>query len=224
MKLKIAMVSILVAACILTTGCQISGPQAISNAPSPLGRPELALNYTLRDYDSHGKLVYQVTRPAHSYVQAFLQMFYSQATQVTFSMIDTGNTARTTGVLANSFTVSAGIGITTYGIVAGTGSTAVTEADYKIGSLIANGTGSGQLSYSNVSVTLPVTVNGTTSFTTSRTLSNSSGSTITINEIGLYCATGSTYYFCLVHDIIAGGQAVQTGHTLTITYTIAVTI
>jgi hypothetical protein len=69
-----------------------------------------------------------------------------------------------------------------------------------------------------------VTVNGTTSFTTSRTLSNSSGGSITINEIGLYCATGSTYYFCLVHDIIAGGQAVQTGHTLTITYTIAVTI
>jgi hypothetical protein len=224
MKFKIGLVSILTTACILTTGCNTSGPQAISSAPSPLGQPELALNYTLRDYDSHGKLIYQVTRPAHSYVQAFLQMFYSQATQVTFSMIDTGNTARTTGVLANAFTVSAGISITTYGIVAGTSNTAVTESDYKIGSLIASGAGSGQLSYSNVSVTLPVTVNGTISFTTSRTLSNSSGSTITINEIGLYCATGSTYYFCLVHDIIAGGQTVQTGHTLTITYTIAVTI
>ena len=57
MKFKIAMVSILIAASILATGCNTSGPQAISNAPSPLGQPELALNYTLRDYDSHGKLV-----------------------------------------------------------------------------------------------------------------------------------------------------------------------
>ena len=191
------------------------------------------LTYTLKDYDNQGKLVYSVTRAAHSYLYNFAYVLYahflSLSTSSGLTITDTGNNSRS-NLINNTgdFGMGGASGSTTIGIVVGTGTAAVTASDIKLGTLIANGSSAGQLQYSNETFTTPVVAGSTSSFTTSRTVANGSGNTITINEIGIYAyATyyAATYYtvaVCMVHDVLGAGQPVANGHSLTITYTISV--
>jgi len=61
--------------------------------------------------------------------------------------------------------------------------------------------------------------------TLTRTSTNNGGSTITMNEIGLYVkalhSTNAAGMFCMIRDVIAGGQAITNGQMLTATYTLA---
>jgi hypothetical protein len=185
----------------------------------------IVLSYQLDDYDENGNLCYSKASESHSYVIAFIDGLYCGFAGATVTLNDTAGSSRASIQPATSsvFKCASAIGSVVTGIVAGTGTNAVTISDYSLQTLIAHGTGAGQLSYAVEQFSTPSTVSSTRSFTTFRTLTNNSGNTITINEIGIYAEIGATYKFMTARDIIAGGQAVATGHSVVITYTIAIT-
>jgi hypothetical protein len=115
-----------------------------------------------------------------------------------------------------------------YGIRVGSGTTTPTPNDYNLASPIAHGTGSGQLVYGAVTVE-DVLINGNTiSFRIIRTFSNSSGATVTVNEIGLSMRTlvglwNAWDYVLLARDVLSSSVDVPDGATLTVRYILSVT-
>ena len=182
------------------------------------------LDFTVTDKD--GKIISQVTKKAESYVQQFLQLLYTAmqpiyANGVTpLSVKNTANVAKTPVRDPILFDVLASSGDVTYGIVVGTGSTAVTITDYALGTPIAHGTGNGQLQYGGVTYGAPSANTTTSQLTITRNFANNSGGSITVNEIALYCRaySGGACYFMIIRDVIAGGIIITNGQTLTVNY------
>jgi len=73
----------------------------------------------------------------------------------------------------------------TYGIQVGTGSTAVSEDDYQLATQIAHEAGAGQLYYQACTVTGPTAITGGYREAIARQFDNSSGGSITVEEVGL---------------------------------------
>jgi hypothetical protein len=115
-----------------------------------------------------------------------------------------------------------------YGVRVGSGSTSPTPSDYNLATLISNGSGSGQLQYGATTVEA-VTINGqTTSFRVIRTFSNSSGSTVTVREIGLSAkilvSTAPSFdYVLIARDVLGSAVDVPNGSTLTVRYILSTT-
>jgi len=127
------------------------------------------------------------------------------------------------------FSISAGLGDTNYGIVVGSGTNANTTSTYALQTLIANGTGAGQLSYGSTTVLSPAISGSTVTVTVSRVLNNSSGGTITINEVAMYVAlsldgTTSTNYMAVTRDVLASAISIANGASTTIYYNLQLTI
>lgn len=80
--------------------------------------------------------------------------------------------------------VTAGEGVTTFGILFGSGTTSPTLDDYKLESLIPHGTGSGQLYYHATQLSYEKDTDRSRVIIW-RTADNNSGGDITISEIGL---------------------------------------
>jgi len=160
---------------------------------------------------------------AQSFVINFINMLtmaFQNATGVTLCT-DTGGTNRTLSASAGDMNCVSGIGASTLGIVVGTGTNAVVLTDTKLQTQIAHGVGAGQLSYGATSFSSPVTVGSDRYFEISRVFTNSSGSAITINEIGIY-HSHSTFIFC--GDRTINSTVVNNGAAITITYRIKVTV
>lgn len=109
----------------------------------------------------------------------------------------------------------------TQGIIIGTGVTAEALADYVIETVIAEGTGGGQMEYGANAVTTGW--NAGSSYYWSiwqRLISNNSGGSITVNEAALYYREG--YYdaidMCVARDIISPGVVVANGESLSVEY------
>lgn len=83
------------------------------------------------------------------------------------------------------FIVTALTGDDTHGIVAGTGSTDQTSADYTMAAKIATGEGAGLMVYRDMVVSGVNEVGNQIKQTLTRTLENLSGNTITLAEIGV---------------------------------------
>jgi hypothetical protein len=183
------------------------------------------ITYTLTETDSSGRVTSCSTNPSHSYLIGFLQLLYTPLSQTSVTFKDINGLTKTGSTRSTNFQMDGAAGNTNLGIVAGTGTTAVAQTDYHLQTLIAQGSGSGQLSYGSETFTQAQTVGSTTSFTTSRTLANNSGASITINEIGIYAYfySGGSCYICIIRDVLASGQTIESGHNLTITYTFATT-
>lgn len=120
---------------------------------------------------------------------------------------------------------------TNNGIVVGTGTTAVAPTDYALTTQIADGTSSGQLEHFPCGGTEVTTSGSTASFTLERLFRNSSGGTITINEIGIYACwnensgfgTSNQAHFCIVRDLVSPGFDILNGNYARIVYTMSVT-
>lgn len=112
------------------------------------------------------------------------------------------------------------------GIVVGTGTTSVTPQDYALATQITDGTTSGKLEYftcagSSLTISAP-----TGSFTLERLFRNSSGASITINEVGIYVGAKSfadNDEYCAIRDLVSPGFAVANGEYMRVVYTISVT-
>lgn len=188
---------------------------------------------------------------SRSFVQGFLKLHYPCFTVgSSLSVTDTGGTGRTVsqflvtmqctapgrGGAGMSFTNGGADGgtstdsvwnsSTNTGIVVGTGTTAVAPTDFQLATQIVDGITSGTLEHFPCAGTNFGTAGTTASFDLERLFRNSSSGTITITEVGLYCAVSggtSNLHYCIVRDIVSPGFAVLNGEYMRIIYTISVT-
>jgi hypothetical protein len=125
---------------------------------------------------------------------------------------------------------AAGAGSVLYGLLAGTGDTGVEYDDDSIETLIAHGTDPTQLEYGAVTVNAPAYASGILTITVTRAVTNSSGSSITVKEVG--CAVfhysnpsygGAAGYALIDRHILTTPIEIQNGKTFTLTWTIAIT-
>lgn len=151
---------------------------------------------------------------------------YGIWTGVTYSLPDTGNTARSVAPVSGyAYRVNAAVGNVNYGTVVGTGTNAVTVDDYNLQTKIAHGTGSGQFQYGDVTFTAPYTSGNDRIVEVIRAFTNGSGGTVTVNEIGLVWnyEGQATWYFLGWRDVLSSGVEVLDTKILTVTYKIKVT-
>jgi len=163
------------------------------------GEIGLILDYRLFDTKTHLPVSEHIVKKSESFVKQFLQLLYMVMQQIgtpnTIAITDTGNVSRNVFHCSSdvyntkpiTFDVLAGAGVTNFGIVVGTGSTAPTINDNALQTLIVHGSGSGQLSYGAITFGSPASDSSTSQFTITRNFTNSSGGAINVNEIGLYC-------------------------------------
>jgi hypothetical protein len=124
---------------------------------------------------------------------------------------------------STSALISANVGAVDRGLILGSGSTAVAAADYVIETLIANGTGSGQLSYQ--SQTAPQgceIVSLTTSFILERLFVNNSAGNVSVNEIALYVKLSSVSTM-IYRDVLSSADVIPSGSTYRVTLEISIT-
>jgi len=158
---------------------------------------------------------------ANSLVKAFIAWLQCCVLGNTLANIpDTSNTNRTmSSAHWTSYAVGAA-GDSNSGILVGTSTTAVAITDYNLTTKITHGTGAGQLSYG--AETRPQethTVSGSTIyFTLRRTFVNTSGSEITINEIGYVARITSSSQYHLMDRTLPTPYAVANNAGVIIDY------
>jgi len=128
----------------------------------------------------------------------------------------------TTGILYTKYnkamSINGALGDLTRGIIVGSGTTAVDIEDYRIDTIIAHGTGAGQLQYSAVSFGAPTQTASVIKFIVTRTFTNGTGSDVTIREIGLYGVNDNS--FLLIRDILTSPETIANNEKITFNYTI----
>lgn len=190
--------------------------------------------YRIRILDKDGREVRRTRwRRSRSFVQAFLLHIHCMfARGLEGAIIDTGGDSRSVrypnSIAGEIMGVRALVNVTTYGTLVGTGDTAVANTDYAMETLIADGSGAGQLQYLPNTV-LAVQDDGTTStFQITRSFTNESGSAITVKETGLVCVSedigSANHYFLLVRDVLSSSEVVADGQTLAVDYVLSTSI
>ena len=183
------------------------------------------LRYTIVVKDKDGKVLKRLSAPSKSYVKAWSQLFNIGARNAAQTIKDTGGVDRSVGVSNNNWAANAGAGVTNYGIRVGKGSTAVAITDYALETPLAHGVGADQLQHQAQTFTAPAIVASTCSFTTTRVMVNNSGATIVgVREVGCYVRMDSSYYGLGFRDVLGGGVDVPDGGSITVKYTIGVTV
>lgn len=184
-------------------------------------RQGLWYSVTVRDH--HGKVVSCESRRAHSFLKQWNELIYAHLNAGgAVTIKDTSGINRSHAAHANDFVMNGGAGVTSYGIVVGTGITPVTLSDYAVGTPIAEGTGAGQMNYLATSVGQSTITPPICGFTISRSAVNNSGAIITVREAGLYVRMGASYYACVVRDIFASPQDVPHEGAITANFTLQV--
>ena len=177
----------------------------------------LEARWTLTLRDKHGRTLKRRSFRAKSFVRASLTWFaHHWSGGGPYSTPDWVNTSR--ALAANvGYSAKGAANDDTKGIVVGTGTNAVAGTDYALQTLIADGTGAGQLDYGLEAYSTPTASATLVSFTHTRTFTNNSGGSITIQEVGFYIQEGAqSYRFCFERSLVAGGFAVAAGATVTI--------
>jgi len=105
----------------------------------------------------------------------------------------------------------------------GTGDTAVTLADYAVETPIAHGAGAGQLNHLVCTVAMSVTAAPSCYFIVQRVFANYTGDNITVKEAAIYTKM-VTWYACVARDVFGTELVVPDGGSITITWTLQVTL
>jgi hypothetical protein len=178
--------------------------------------------FTTYVHDADGDEICSYSRFSQSFVKGMGAIMECQLEQPVgfINATDTGGSSRSIVANVVGLAVNSGSAATLFGTVWGTGTNAVTTGDTSLQTLIAHGTGAGQLSYGSVAVGGYTASASQTTVTITRSATNSSGSTITTQEIGVYAKEYSVpYYFCIIRDL--NTQAVLNTQTITTVYTLA---
>ncbi len=171
--------------------------------------------------DRRGLLTHTEEQPMRSPLKAFLQILLMRMGAADVATVkDTGGTDRTIDQSDTTKMMDAtgGSGDADTGIVVGTGTTAVAIDDNVLATLIAHGTGGGQMEYGTQTNPSDVSDSGTqANFVLYRTFTNSSGSAIVVAEVGLYVKqmyTGAgTGVFCIARDLVTATSIADSGTT-----------
>lgn len=196
------------------------------------GEVLLEMNYKVADKDGNVKV--DRTELGHSFLQNFLICLHGTFGRIlpADDLVDTGGTSRTAALGTSTsavnysstlFNCNAPSTNDDYGILIGTGNTAVDIADYALDTKIVEGSGSGQMNYGAHASVSPVSdVGNTYSYAgISRTISNNSGSGISVAEVGLammrFWDTTTNRYFLLLREVLGSPVSVGDGEILTVT-------
>lgn len=187
--------------------------------PELEGKCILMYNYEIRK--PNGEIIRVPNQLSHSFVQNFLYVLYLNAGHIfsipvrkqdaSFMNFGAGNTTY--------FLTTASATETTYGLQVGTGTSATTIGDYKLETLIAHGTSSGQLQYGASTVADVSSTTNTTSLILTRVFSNATAGSITVNEIAIVGSTQFSGTFMLARDVVTP-IVIGVGEQLTLNYTI----
>lgn len=170
-------------------------------------------------YDKDGNLKRRYPwKKINTLLSNFIAILASHLAQAAQNMTDVGGVARSCVAAIRNFDANAAGAITTYGLVVGSGTTAVTMADYKLQTQVTSNVGHGINSFlveNPDAATCRVAV--------TRVFTNSTGSTLNITEVGLYViGTANLWKICI--DRALYSVSVPNGENLSLTYRITVTL
>ena len=181
----------------------------------------MKLFYEVIARNKKGKIIVRLNGEARSWLKQWSQLVYGGMSGTAQTVTDTGGTGRTQSITYDLLNIAAMAGDDTRGVVVGTGTTPVTINDYRLQSQIAHGAGAGQLNHQATEVIYPpVTGALECSFQLKRIFVNQGGSTVSVNEIGIYGAITSAYEACLARDVLSGTVDIPDGGSITAIYTI----
>lgn len=184
--------------------------------------------------DRNGKVLSQEERKSRSFLGLWNKMIWTQITNASYPAlmvkdINGSDWPLGVGTSGNNFRMNAGAENPNMGIVIGTSDTPVDVSDYRMGALIAQGFGAGQMDYMAMVINASVVADPNCDFFMSRQMANNSGGLITVRESGIYVMMDRslspfwTAYGCVVRDIFTTPQDVPDGGGITIEYTLRVT-
>jgi len=185
------------------------------------------LSYEVVVRDKLGKVLERIVAPSRSYVSAWNQCLYVLNRHSSFTITDTGGTSHSISYSSSVLRANAGAGEIGYGIRIGKGTTPVTINDYALEAPCGEGTGPDQFLHQATSASSPAVAGPDCSFWLRRVMVNNSGSTISgIREIGCYVMMkySPAYYGLGYHDVLPGPVSVPDGGSITVTYTLKVTV
>lgn len=198
----------------------------------------------MKVHDKHGLLISELDMVSRSWVRNAYNILTTQVCGLRSNLL--GNTygagtlnIKTTAALGKDTPAMpylsagsvasfiGGAGVTTQGIVVGTGTGAESFESYILETLILNGNAAGKLSYAAQESDAQSYNSGTKKFTIihERIINNNSGGSIDISEvgmIGLYTiSTASNVLLC--RDLLGSSVPLANGAQLTVTYTMEMT-
>jgi len=185
-----------------------------------------SLSYTVEVRDKEGRVLQRISAPSHCYVAQWNQLIRCQAAHATTSIVITDGFPNSNQEDIITLRCNAGAGVTLYGLLVGKGFTPVAIDDFALEIPLEEGVGVDEFNHQAVTFTAPAVVGPTCSFTIKRIFVNNSGATISdIREIGAYVSGDSPpRSYCGFRDVLPGGVTVPDGGTITVTYTIPVTV
>ncbi len=180
--------------------------------------------YSVVVRDRHGKVLSRERRRSRSFLKAWNQIVCAQMKAGgVLSVLDTSGVSRNISDGDTSFKMNqAGAG-TDWGLRVGTGNTPVAIDDYALETPIAQGTAAGQMEHQVCTVATSVVSAPSCYFVVSRTITNNSGDSITVREAALYMQN-ATMEFCGTRDVFGAPQVVPDGGSVTVDWTIQVTV
>ena len=185
------------------------------------------LSYEVMVRDKHGKVLERIAAPSRSYARAWNQCLYVLNRHTGYTITDTSGTGQYISVSSSVLRANAGVGEIGYGIRVGKGTTPVTINDYALETPCGEGTGPDQFLHQATSASSPAVAGPDCSFWLRRVMVNNIGSTISgIREIGCYVMMkySPAYYGLGYHDVLPGPVSVPDGGSITVTYTLKVTV
>ena len=185
------------------------------------------LSYEVMVRDRHSKVLEHIVAPSRSYTRAWNQCLYVLNRHSSFTIIDTSGTGRSISYSSSVLRANAGAGEIGYGIRVGKGTTPVTINDYAFEAPCGEGTGVDQFLHQAMATSSPVVAGSDCSFWHRRVMVNNSGSTISgIREIGCYILMkySPAYYGLGYRDVLPSEVYIPDGGSITVTYTLKVTV
>jgi len=185
------------------------------------------LYYEVMVQDKHGRVSKRIAAPSRSYVRAWNQCLYVLNRHTGFTITDTGGTGRSISYSSSVLRANAGVGQIDHGIRVGKGTTPVTINDYALETSCGEGTGVDQFLHQAMAASSPAVAGPDCSFWHRRVMVNNSGSTISgIREIGCYVMIKYSPRYCALgyRDVLPGSVSVPDGGSITVTYTLKVTV
>ncbi|MBA7649498.1 hypothetical protein ES703_57295 [subsurface metagenome] len=179
--------------------------------------------YSVVVRDRHGKVLSRERRRSRSFLKQWNQLVYAHMADTAVSITDTGGTPRSITRNNVDLDLSVSAGVTTHGIRVGTGNTAVAIDDYAVETPIEEGVGVDEMNHLICTVATSVVAAPSCSFVVSRSIVNNSAAEITVREAGIYMLM-YIYPFCATRDVFGTPQAVPVGGTITVNWTIKVTV
>lgn len=150
--------------------------------------------------------------PSRSLIKQFVQLLKVTMSGVAETMKRVDGTSASQAVASGFFNLYAAAGVTGFGVVVGSGDSAVTMVDYKLETQVT-----ANLTHSAVGFIIESPSASVWRVLVYRTFTNTGGSDILIKEVGLYTNVGATAtYHCVDRSLFA--FAIRAGGAKTIWY------